>query len=420
MKHYRFGFMHVIVNASNGEIRYFENETDHDSEYEIFLYQDETFYRPVREVRYSIDHYSRVTLSINLSTKCNFSCRYCFADHSVGQDFKKMNHLREIIETFVRQHRDKKVLFVDLSGSGEPLLHLKEIVRIAKFCRRLSEVYSTSVVVQFVTNGYLLTEKTVEVLQKNAVLFGVSVDGTRENHDKNRVLADGRGTYDVVRSNLMRIKEKQYLGVSMVLDGTFSGNLLETYLNLLSFAPTISVKFKRSECAEEFKEAHLHLAQEYFGVALYLSERILEEDYALMFAMLNGDDAFGTMISRVFIGNKVFARCDGGIARFSYDIEGEVYPCAPSCGDKRYKVEQGNTFYADWFEKDYCENCECKYYCGGECPIVKERLKGNDPYLCKIRRKLFEYGLWLKAFCLAHKPEGYTTIRNFIFEKETR
>lgn len=412
--------MHVIVNASNGEIRYFENETDHDSEYEIFLYQDETFFLPVRKVKYSVDHYSKVALSINLSTKCNFSCHYCFADHSTGQDFKKMNQIEEIIETFVRQHRDKKVIFIDLSGSGEPLLHLKKIIDIARQCRNLSERYQTSVVVQFVTNGYLLTEKTVKVLQENAILFGVSVDGTRENHDKNRVLPDGRGTYDIVRSNLLKIKEKQYLGVSMVLDGTFSENLLKIYLNLLSFAPTVSIKFKRSEDEAEFKNAHLFLAQEYFGVVLYLSERILADDYALIFALLNGDDAFGTMLSRVFIENKVFARCDGGIARFSYDIEGDIYPCAPSCGDRRYLLRGGNSFYADLFEKDYCENCECKYYCGGECPIVKEKLKGNDPYLCKIKRKLFEYSLWLKAFCLAHKPEGYIKIRNFVFEKETR
>ncbi len=419
-KHYQFGFMHVVLNTSNGEIRYFEHEVDNERQYEIFLLGDGKFNRPIDIIKYNVLSYSKLTLSINLTTKCNFNCKYCFSDHSKGRDFKNFDSIVNLIEDFVKMHLGNQSIFIDLSGSGEPLLHLNKIIEIADKCKKLSEKYDKNIVIQFVTNGYLLSPKVVKLLQSHSILFGVSLDGCKENHDKNRVLKNGNPTYDIVIKNLSSIKEKQFLGTAMVIDGSFNQDLLQCYLNMIQYSTTISIKFKRSEKIDEFKNSYSLIISEYFKVVVYLFDMVMENDFSLLFAILNGDDSFGTMLSRVVIENKVYARCDGGVGRYSYDIDGDLYPCAPCSCDENFKIEEKNHLYQNITDLNYCGECEAKFYCGGECPIVKNTLKSNDVYLCKIKKKLFEYSLWFKSSLLKFNLDAYNKIYKFIIEKETR
>ena len=341
IKHYRFGMARVVVNSSNGEIRYFLNDRGDDREYEVFLYSDHEFHKYLFSENYNNDSYEKVTLSLNLTSKCNLNCKYCFADHSGGEDFYSLEKIKVEIERFVRWNTNKKKIFMDLSGSGEPLVNLIEVIAIAKWCKKLEMKYYVNVIVQFVTNGTLLDEKTVKLLQDNAVLFGVSLDGTKENHDKNRVFADGRPTYDLIEKNMIAIEEKQFLGSAMVIDGSFKERLLDCYLNMIKLSTTVSIKFKRSECLEEYKERADYIIGEYFNLVLYLTQQVAINDFKLLFAILRGDDTFGTLLSRVIIENKVFARCDGGVGRISLGKKYKLYPCAPSVVNPKFEGKRG-------------------------------------------------------------------------------
>ena len=419
IKHYKFGFARVLVNSSNGEIRYFAKDIDEEKKYEVFLYQDKYFHSPKEEIVYTEDSYDKVTLSLNLTTKCNLACKYCFMDHKNGCEVDNFVHLKKVIEDFVEKNKHKRKIFIDLSGSGEPLLKIKMIIEIAKFTKTLKEKYKVDIVVQFVTNGVLLTPKIVKLLQSNAILFGVSLDGVKENHDKNRVLASRRGTYDVITKNMAKIEEKRFLGSAMVLDGTFNSDLIECYESMKRLSSTVSVKFKRSEHIDEFKGQSDFIINEYFKLVLYLLEQIKKDDYSMLYAILSGDDSFGTMLSRVFIDNRVYARCDAGLGRLSYDPKLNLFPCAPASGIEEFEGLEGLSNFHDLIEKDYCGDCECRYYCGGECPLVKMNLKSNDVYLCKIKRKLFEYALFFKAYCLMRINDSVSKIQDFIINKET-
>ena len=410
--------MHAVVNIDNGEIRYFTKEVNDDSKYEEFLKDDPTFHAPVKPIKYTSDDYSKVTIAFNLSNKCNFRCKYCFEDHTKEKEFVDIPKIKKIIEEFVKTHSKKKKVFIDLSGSGEPLLKLKEILEINTYSRKLGEKYGLEVVVQFVTNGYLLSEKIVKLLQDNLILFGVSLDGTKDIHDSNRRTLTLSATYDVITQNLSRIKDNRFVGTAMVLDGEFKGNLLAAYLNMMKYSSTISIKFKRSMLLREFKFNYRQIVSEYFAVTLYLIDRVQHNDYTLLFALLRGDDAFGTMINRVFIENKVYARCDAGTGRYAYGSDGSLYPCSPSSVQPEYSILNQKTPLANDCHTDQCDNCECKYYCGGECPIVKSTLKSNDVYLCEIKRKLFEYALYFKSVIM-HNHQSIKLITKFIIDKET-
>lgn len=419
--HYEFGFMHVVLNNDNGEIRYFNYPNEVDEYYQIYLASDVEFNKPIEKIEYTSSSYSKVTLSLNISCECNFRCKYCFSDHQGGLEYTKIEEILSLIDRFVFLHQNKNSIFIDLSGSGEPLLYFDKIKRIADFVILESQKYNTNVILQFVTNGYLLTQNIVNPLQKLSVLFGVSLDGTKDYHNRNRLLQNGSPTYDVIVKNLSNIKEKEYLGTAMVLDGSFDVDLLDCYLNMNKYSPTVSVKFKRSDTKDEFKNQQDYIIREYFKVVIYMLKKITEEnDFNLIFAILNGDDSFGTLLSRIIIENKVYSRCDGGIARFSYSKKKELYPCAPSIFIKEFNLDDKNNIYDKTKKIDYCSNCQCKYYCGGECPIVKLKLSNNDIYLCNIKRKLLEYSIFFKSYLLIENIDAYNKIYQYIIEKESR
>lgn len=114
-KHYRFDIMHVVLNTENGEIRYFEREVNDNRQYEIFLMADGKFTSHINFITYTSFSYSKLTLSLNLTTKCNFNCKYCFSDHENGSDFIKIDSLTEVIEEFIKRKLGNQSLFIDLS-----------------------------------------------------------------------------------------------------------------------------------------------------------------------------------------------------------------------------------------------------------------------------------------------------------------
>ena len=61
-------------------------------------------------------------------------------------------------------------------------------------------------------NGVLLGAKMMAHLRQHDVLVGVSVDGTREDHDRQRVTHAGRGTFDRVAAALELLGREENRG----------------------------------------------------------------------------------------------------------------------------------------------------------------------------------------------------------------
>lgn len=96
--------------------------------------------------------------------------------------------------------------------------------------------------IQFICNGSLLSIDIVHKLQKNNILFSISIDGDEFSHNANRVDLNEKGTIDLV---LDKIKNKEYLGASVTLSNN-NVNLVNTVKFLLSYFNTISMKIVRA------------------------------------------------------------------------------------------------------------------------------------------------------------------------------
>lgn len=147
-----------------------------------------------------------VGLTICPTMGCNFDCPYCFEEH---RNEKMTLKTQDAVITLAEKMLDSsaaKHLSVSWFG-GEPLLAPEVIEYISErfisMCEDRGIRYSASII----TNGYLLDQKIVDLLEKCGVNQAqITLDGIGEVHDRTRHLADGGPTFDRITSNLETLK----------------------------------------------------------------------------------------------------------------------------------------------------------------------------------------------------------------------
>ena len=109
---------------------------------------------------------------------------------------------KEIVDLLLKNSKTINNFSVTWYG-GEPLLAMDVIERLSKefieICDKNEIYYSASII----TNGYLLTPAIAKKLIDLKIEFmQITIDGSKETHDKRRILANGKGTFDKIISNL--------------------------------------------------------------------------------------------------------------------------------------------------------------------------------------------------------------------------
>lgn len=147
-----------------------------------------------------------LSLIILPTEKCNFRCIYCYEDYKLGKmNSVTMDRIIELIEELIPNY---DILNISWFG-GEPLLAMDVIREISGRAELICKKYRKAYYSQMTTNGYLLDIDTIkELLKLHIVMYQVTIDGDHESHNKQRPLADGSNTYDVIINNLLAIKNQ--------------------------------------------------------------------------------------------------------------------------------------------------------------------------------------------------------------------
>ena len=146
-------------------------------------------------------------LRISLTEGCNMRCKYCF----VAEEFEKKKHSMDedkfisIIEDFIT-HNYKNNVSIQYFG-GEPLLKMN-LIKIGNEMLKsaIADGKIKSANQEVVTNGTLINEDIINYFHENDIKCTISLDGLKEINDRNRIFADGSGTYDTVVSKCQLIK----------------------------------------------------------------------------------------------------------------------------------------------------------------------------------------------------------------------
>lgn len=171
---------------------------------------DEAFYEnALLKRRLVVFRDSSYRLTVNPTLNCNFSCWYCYESHSKRSMSEEtmQNVLKFIKRTASRT--DIQVFELDWFG-GEPLLYYKKILYpLAVAAKEICDKENVYFVSGMTTNGYLINKNMIDFFKNvNMQSFQITLDGSKDFHDKIRYTHTGKGSYDTIIGNVILLAKE--------------------------------------------------------------------------------------------------------------------------------------------------------------------------------------------------------------------
>jgi len=318
-----------------------------------------------------------------ITNRCNLRCKYCYEcekNNSVMQS--------QTVDASIAFLRDKitssnETTHIRIHG-GEPLLCFDLLAYIVNTYKT---AFGNKVDFEITTNATLLTPHIASFLFKEMVHIGISIDGTPESHNKNRVTQSGEGTYDIVAEK-MKLFPDLYNKISarMTITPDTVSSLTRNVQHLAELGFTIIEPVPDVFISSWSKETAHILHMEYINLAKYQSEL--------------GDSVkiYGIEAARHKVVN---SPCNGGATSFHIDSNGDIYPCMLSVGKKEYclgTVYKPNEYnysllkeLAAWDKEvmEKCSGCARYHYCDAtRCRLINYMYTGDRntpiPMMCAM------------------------------------
>lgn len=362
-----------------------------------------------------------LNLSFTPIHKCNFNCRYCFANSGKTyiyeeKDFTYEKIMRTIdfffLEYFPNMHRYR----IEFVSGGEPLLSFNMIKRTVEYIEKFQSDYNKDVQIILCTNGSLLSKNYVRFLDKHNVSIGISIDGEKKAHDANRVYSNGKGTYDDVIKGVKTILEddqignrtKHIWGLSVINEKNYDLiSIIKHYKQIGIKAAQMKIEWKTTSNKIENSMLYKQFSLAYENLAKFLLDQFSENEIEYLLMITNDNDQFGKVIKKYITGIYASRRCEAGRYKFVVCPNGDIYPCYGFIGFKDMRIGSVSKHYinlklfesADVKNNAKCSNCDIRYICGGDCYynafINTGSINRPSEYYCYIQRRLCELGVWL-------------------------
>lgn len=166
---------------------------------------------------------------VKVASRCNLDCDYCYVYHHADQSWRDMPKLlspenqSRFVQRLSDYARDKGLTrCAVVFHGGEPLLAGAE--NLASFARQIRAATTAKVDIGLQTNGLLLDQAALDILEQAGIAVSLSLDGPKQANDKHRKSRRGRSSFDKVEAALELLKKrpKVFAGVIAVIDPTTS------------------------------------------------------------------------------------------------------------------------------------------------------------------------------------------------------
>lgn len=308
-------------------------------------------------------------INVWITFSCNFSCRYCYVrPYYENLDMTKdvADKLIEFIQSNIKEDQE---LIINFHG-GEPTLNF-DIVRY--IVDTLRERLKSKISAGITTNGSMLDDTMLNYLAKNFDYnLGISIDGMKATHNKNRIAKDGSDYYEKILDNAKKLLSRnENVRIRMTFDRE---NVDELYDNVRFFleqgfryvVPAADI-FATDWTDEDFLKLRTQM------------ERIksLETKY-------------NTVLELVSDRLVCLSPCTAGDEYYSIDPYGNIFPCTFLVGHKEWII--GNL--CDGIDKkrydevvkitsnkvSECEACAASSYCTGARCVFTNYVTTGDYY----------------------------------------
>lgn len=347
------------------------------------------------------------SLCLNVSHSCNMACSYCFTSHNLSpkDSLMSLDVAYKAIDFLIDSSREIKNIEIDFFG-GEPLLNLEVVKNASIYGKKRAIDSNKNLRLTLTTNGLLLDDKTLDLLDELEISIVLSLDGGEDTHNKFRQLLNGSGSFKHILPKAKELADRRQEG-GYYIRGTYTAetlNFSHSFKKLVDFGfkyislePVVTNDPKLS-----IKREHLPiLREEYQKVA----EECLRNNVKFFHFELPLEE--GACLPRLTRG------CGAGVEYMAVTPLGELYPCHQFVGHESFKLgdvysRDINSILRGQFlklnsidSKEICRNCWARYLCGGGCLANNYTINKNlvEPYEigCEIQKMRIEYALWLRA-----------------------
>ncbi|MCP4157060.1 MAG: radical SAM protein [bacterium] len=307
---------------------------------------------------------------------CNLRCKYCFvktnrvekieADMTVETATRAIDALDEGLGDFAER------ICMHLYG-GEPFINLDAIeAMIERASQKKTGRFSFAVT----TNGTLLSDRLINILEAGKFNIILSIDGPPEIHDECRITAKGAPCHSDVLEFLENVKKRtscHVTGSSVIRSGSRMIKVQE-YLRSLPI-DAIKAQAVRAPMGSPYvltPEERIVYMQDLEAVGKLVIKDLEANRYPM-------DGRFSSRVLGFLTNYKREHFCNAGHKTYGISPSGNVYPCIlvteveASLGhindDPQIWIENGRKWRQKLKRKE-CSSCSILDYCGGGCPAI--------------------------------------------------
>lgn len=285
-------------------------------------------------------------LCLQVTQNCNFRCKYCVYSgeyENRGHSNKVMSWeiAKKSIDFMIAHSKNSESMNVGFYG-GEPLLHFDLIKKCMEYLEE--SVQGKELTYNMTTNASLLSEDIVEEILKRKFKLTISIDGPKEIQDRNRVLASGKGSYDIVYNNIRSLCEKYpdlktIINYSMVFDQRYEFSKIEDFVineNALFEGTQImgnlvneNYKKGKNEWSDQFAEEWEYSKFKYMlflleKVSAKYNSKIMRNSYMSLIDIIKNTRKEYPNLS---LKDHPSGQCVPGDVRLFISVDGDFFPC---------------------------------------------------------------------------------------------
>lgn len=313
-----------------------------------------------------------LTATIFTTLNCNLRCTYCIEKDVIKQAKMNRHTANQTVKWLTGKICSKlpKKVHLEFFG-GEPLLNLKALNIISNGIKNICRSLNIEYVGGVITNGVMLTPKIADLLLEAGITkVKVTLDGDKEAHDKKRIYADKRGTFDRIFKNL----EDNAGKFKIMIGGNFDEENLDAIPRLIELLK--NCKFKDDIVHVSFKPIIKEFGHKnHDSAAACEISSFSEQDLTAMFELRELVEYAGLpTFEQISIGPCEFYRRNS----FNIDIDGNIYKCAAFVGREEFiagdvssedftKEGEKELRMKPWRLSVKCRNCPYLPICAGGC-----------------------------------------------------
>lgn len=371
------------------------------------------------------DQFKVNSLMLMLASNCNLKCTYCYSEQGTyggNSSFMSWDVAKAAIDLMLRNSDDRPTNIIFFGG--EPLLNFRLLKRIVNYANEEFLKRGRKVCFSVTTNGTIFTDEIGTFLDKNQFWILVSLDGPDFIHDKWRRFKNGKGSHDVIVSNIQRMISNWQRGdrvADLEVRATVTAwepdlTKILPYLESLGFEhvygePVFTWPHMIKECTLD--EDSLGLYKKGFDnlVKIYKEKMLRGEPCKFMF-LTHG-------LKMIHNGVQMCYACGMGRRINVVTTNGDIFPCQRIIGEKNYRIGSVftgvdecmriGTFPRSVEKKDPCHSCWARYFCGGGCPGEQISVNKDDSRPIEWRCDIFKHSLqrivWLYDQIQSANPE---------------